>query len=620
MVSAPTCQKWREQPAHGGRALQRLLRVALAAAATLLASAIVVARAAAAPGTPIAEPGAAIAAPGTPIAGPGAAIAAPDSYGAEAAAETLRRGGNAVDAAIALAFTLAVTCPEAGNLGGGGFATLVVRGKAYFLDYRETAPRGASAGMYLDARGNVIPDASTVGAGAAAVPGTVAGLWALHQRFARLPWSVDVAAAIRYAREGFRPAPMLITLRDARVRELAGRTNFEHYFGSLAAGELYRQPELAATLEGIARQGPDGFYGGRTAGMLIAQMQHGGHITLADLRAYRPRWRAPLEGDWAGYRVITAPPPSAGGLMLLSLLAMRRDLGADFQGVTQNSAQYVHLLAEMEKRVFADRASYLGDPDFVQPPLAALLDPRYLARRAAEVNPRARTPTSQVHSGLDMRARAGHGPDAHHDTTHFSIIDFTGNAVSNTYTLNDDFGSGEVVEGAGFLLNNEMDDFVSKPGAPNLYGVSGGEANSIAPGKRPLSTMTPTILMRDGQVALVIGTPGGSRIATSIFQVLSNWHDFRLPLGQAVSSPRIHHQLLPPDTLFEEPYATLAPAVIAALEARGYRFVNQGWNGDIEATAVGPGGAEAVADPRGRGVGVVLAGGQRAAGKAGGGR
>lgn len=588
MMSAPRCQDRRERAAHGGCALRRLLRGALVAATVLLASAIVVARAAAAPG---------------------AAIAAPDSYGAAAAAETLKRGGNAVDAAIALAFTLAVTYPEAGNLGGGGFATLVVNGKAYFLDYRETAPHSASPGMYLDGRGDVIPDASTVGAGAAGVPGTVAGLWALHQRFARLPWSVDLAAAIRYAREGFRPAPMLIELRDARVRKLAGRTNFERYFGSLAAGKLYRQPELAATLERIASRGPDGFYGGPTAAMLVAQMQHGGHITRADLRDYRPRWRAPLEGDWAGYRVITAPPPSSGGLMLLSLLAMRRDLAADFQGVPQNSAQYVHLLAEMEKRVFADRASYLGDPDFVQPPLAKLLDPRYLARRAAEVNAHTPTPTAQVHSGLD----------AHHQTTHFSIIDFTGNAVSNTYTLNDDFGSGEVVEGAGFLLNNEMDDFVSKPGAPNLYGVSGGEANSIAPGKRPLSTMTPTILTRDGQVVLVIGTPGGTRIATSIFQVLSNWHDFRMPLAQAVASARIHHQLQPPVTLFEEPYATLAPAVRAALETRGYRFVNQGWNGDIEAIAVGSGGVEAVADPRGRGVGLVLGGEQRAAGKAGGG-
>ena len=527
-----------------------------------------------------------------------AAVAAPDSYGADAAAEILRHGGNAVDSAIALAFTLAVTYPEAGNLGGGGFATLFVDGREYFLDYRETAPRAANAGLYLDAHGNVIPDASTIGAGAAAVPGTVAGLWVLHRRFGRLPWSRDVAPAIRYAREGFRPAPMLITLRDQRAAELAGRTNFARYFGTLTAGELYRQPELAATLERIARQGPDGFYRGRTAALLIAQMRDGGgHITLADLRGYRPRWRTPLARDWAGYRVITAPPPSSGGLMLLSLLAMRADLAADFKDVPQNSAQYVHLLAEMEKRVFADRASYLGDPDFVPAPLAALLDPAYLARRAAEVNPRVPTPAAQVHSGL--------GP-IHHDTTHFSIVDFSGNAVANTFTLNDDFGCGEVVAGAGFLLNNEMDDFASKPGTPNLYGVTGGDANAIAPGKRPLSTMTPTILTRDGRVALVIGTPGGSRIATSIFQVLSNWHDFRLPLAQAVASARIHHQLLPPDTLFEEPYATVAPAVRAALEARGYRFVNQGWNGDVEAIAVAAGQIEAVADPRGRGVGRVL--------------
>jgi len=530
-----------------------------------------------------------------------AAIAAPDSYGAEAAAEILRRGGNAVDTAIALAFTLAVTYPEAGNLGGGGFATLFVDGRAYFLDYRETAPRAARAGMYLDAHGEVIPDASTVGARAAAVPGTVAGLWALHRRFARLPWSVDVAPAIRYAREGFRPEPMLITLRDQRARELAGRTNFARYFGPLAAGELHRQPELAATLERIATQGRDGFYRGRTAALLTGQMRgSGGYITLADLQAYRPRWRTPLTGDWAGYRVITAPPPSSGGLMLLSLLAMRVDLAAEFQGVPQNSAQYVHLLAEMEKRVFADRASYLGDPDFVTVPLDALLDPAYLARRAAEVNPRAPTPTAQVHGGLTAAT--------HHDTTHFSIVDFSGNAVANTYTLNDDFGSGEVVSGAGFLLNNEMDDFASKPGTPNIYGVTGGDANAIAPGKRPLSTMTPTILTRDGHAALVIGTPGGPRIVTSIFQVLSNWHDFHLTLAQAVASARIHHQLLPPDTLFEERYAKLAPAVRAALEARGYALVDQGWNGDIEAIAVTRGRMEAVADPRGRGVARVVPG------------
>jgi len=304
----------------------------------------------------------------------------------------------------------------------------------------------------------------------------------------------------------------------------------------------------------------------------------------------------------AGYHVITAPLPSSGGMALLSLLAMKADLARAFAGVPLNSAQYVHLLAEMEKRVFADRAAYFGDPDFGATPVAQLLDPAYLARRAREVSSGAPTPTAAVHPGLET------GSTAHHDTTHFSIVDRAGNAVSNTYTLNDDFGSGAVVRGAGFLLNNEMDDFSAKPGAANLYGVVGGDANAIAPGKRPLSTMTPTILTEHGRAALVIGTPGGSRIATWIFQVITDWHDFRMPLAAAVAAPRIHHQLLPPYTLFEEPYATLDPAVRAALVQRGYVFVNQGWNGDIEAIAAGASGTVAASDPRGRGVARVLGG------------
>lgn len=545
--------------------------------------------------------GAATLAAPPPAAGGTAAVAAPDRYGADTAARILGAGGNAVDAAIAVAFTLAVTVPEAGNLGGGGFATLWIDGKAYFLDYRERAPASASAGMYLDAAGNVVPDASTVGAGAAGVPGTVAGLWELHRRFGRLPWRADLEPAIRYAHEGFRVSPLLVALRDTRARELHGRTNFLDYFGDLAPEATFRQPELERTLRAIAADGPHAFYAGHTADLIVAAMTRShGHVSARDLAAYRPVWREPLERDWAGYHVITAPPPSSGGIALLSLLAMRVDLAGAFSGVPLNSDQYVHLLAEMEKRVFADRAAYLGDPDFSAPPVARLLDPAYLARRAREVSTGAPTPTAAVQPGL--AAASG----AHHDTTHFSLVDRAGNAVSNTYTLNDDFGSGEVVRGAGFLLNNEMDDFSVKPGSANIYGVVGGDANAIAPGKRPLSTMAPTILIDHGRVALVVGTPGGSRIATWIFQVISNWHDFHMPLAAAVAAPRIHHQLLPPNTLFEEPYATLDPAVRAALAQRGYVFVNQGWNGDIEAIAVGRPGTVAVSDPRGRGVARVL--------------
>ena len=530
-----------------------------------------------------------------------AAVAAPDRYGADTAAEILAAGGNAIDAAVAVAFTLAVTYPEAGNLGGGGFATVLINGKAYFLDYRECAPGSATAGMYLDAAGQVIPDASTIGAGAAGVPGTVAGLWQLHRRFGRLPWSADLAPALRYAHEGFRVERLLAEERDHFAVELHGRTNFLAYFGALASDATFRQSELESTLRRIAAAGPRGFYAGRTAELIAAEMARShGHITRADLAAYRAVWREPLTGEWAGYRVITAPLPSSGGIALLSMLAMKADLAAAFVGVAPNSPQYVHLLAEIEKRVFADRAAYFGDPDRHPTPVAQLLDPGYLARRAREVSTGRPTPTSEVEPGLAE----------HHNTTHFSIIDQWGNAVSSTYTLNDWFGSGQVVSGAGFLLNNEMDDFSAKAGAPNIYGVVGGDANAIASGKRPLSTMTPTILTEHGRVALVIGTPGGSRIATSIFQVLTNWHDFHLPLEAAVAAPRIHHQLLPPNTLFEEPYATLDPAARAALSARGYTFVNQGWNGDIQVIVVGDSGATAVADPRGRGVARVLSPGQ----------
>jgi gamma-glutamyltranspeptidase/glutathione hydrolase len=532
-----------------------------------------------------------------------AAVAAPDRYGADTAADILAAGGNAVDAAVAVAFTLAVTYPEAGNVGGGGFATVLFDGKAYFLDYRERAPGNATAGMYLDAAGRVVPDASAIGAGAAAVPGTVAGLWELHRRFGKLAWSTDLAPAIRYAHDGFRVSGLLTERREERVPEFRGRTNFLAYFGSLSGQAMFRQRELEATLRRIAAAGTRGFYTGRTADLVVAEMARtGGHITRADLAAYRARWREPLEGEWAGYHFITAPLPSSGGIALLSMLAMKADLGATFTGVAPNSPQYVHLLAEIEKRVFADRGDYLGDPDFHSAPVAELLDPAYLARRAAEVSSERPTPTDEVKPGLVV--------SGHYNSTHFSIIDRWGNAVSNTYSLNYWFGCGQVVSGAGFLLNGTMDDFSTKPGNPNIFGVVGGDANAIAAYKRPLSTLAPTILTLHGRVAVVIGTEGGSRSPTSIFQVLTNWHDFHMPLEAAVTAPRIHHQLLPPDTLFEEPYATLDPAVRAALAARGYKFVTQGFNTDIQVIVADDLGVEAVSDPRGRGVARVLSPGR----------
>ncbi len=525
-----------------------------------------------------------------------AAVAAPDRYGAAAAEELLQDGGNAVDAAVAVAFVLAVTYPDAGNLGGGGFATLCIDGRSYFLDYRERAPRRATAQMYLDARGEVMTDASTVGARAAGVPGTVRGLWELHRRFGKRPWARDIAPAIRIAREGFIVSDDQAQRAVAMIAHLAGRTNFAHYF-NLAAGQKLRQPELAATLQAIARHGADEFYRGRTARRLIAEMRRShGLVEASDLTAYHAVWREPLRVSWQGYEIITAPPPSSGGIALVQLLKMREAAAGLFAGVALNSPQYVHLVAELEKRVFADRAEYLGDPDHWSVPVARLVDEAYLEARARQISPDRPSPTPSVGPGLSE----------HHQTTHFSIVDRWGNAVSNTYTLNDDFGSGAVVSGAGFLLNNEMDDFSVKPGTPNLYGVVGGDANAIAPGKRPLSSMSPTLLMRDGRVALVIGTPGGSRIFTSVFQVISNWHDFGLPLDEAVATVRSHHQLLPSQVIFEEPWRGLDATTVAALRERGYTFERQDYDGDIQAIAVGSEHSEAVADPRGIGVGKVF--------------
>ncbi len=521
-----------------------------------------------------------------------AAVAAPDRYGAAAAAEVLAAGGNAVDAAVATAFALAVTYPSAGNLGGGGFLTLVHAGKPYFLDFRERAPARAARDMYLDVHGEVVPDLSLVGMRSVAVPGTVRGLAQAHQRFARLSWARDLAPAIRLARDGFVVDRSLASDVAEKSKQLAGRTNFDRYFGHLQAGQRFRQPALAAVLARISTAGEDGFYAGETADLLIAAMEKsGGLMTRSDLATYRAVWREPLVARWRDFDVITSPPPSSGGIALIQMLLMKDALRSTFAGVAQNSVQYVHLLAEIEKRVFADRAEYLGDPDFTTVPVGRLTDPAYNAARAADVNPALPSATPAVAPGLRES----------HQTTHFSVIDREGNAASVTYTLNDDFGSGSVVDGAGFLLNDEMDDFSVKPGAPNLFGVVGGEANAIAPGKRPLSSMTPTILLRDGAVRLVIGTPGGSRIFTSVFQVICNVYDFGMGLPAALASPRVHHQLLPADTLFEEPFAPLAPELRRGLEARGYVIENQGWNGDIEAILVDGTRPVPASDPRGTG-------------------
>ena len=526
-----------------------------------------------------------------------AAVAIPDAYAAEIAAKILRKGGNAVDAAVATGFALAVTYIDAGNIGGGGFMLTQMNGEPAFLDYREKAALAAHRDMYLDEDGEVIPFASLVGGQAAAVPGTVAGLAKAHERYGNLSWADVVMPAADLAANGFYPAGILVEDIRASYERFRGRTNFAEYFGDIDSGELFSQPELAATLQRIAANGPDEFYHGRTARLIVEQMaQSDGLITMEDLAAFEAVWREPLIAQWRDYQVLSAPPPSSGGFAVVQLLKMKDYLDHHFAGVAHNSPQYIHLVAEMEKRVFADRAEYMGDPDFVDVDMDALLAEDYIARRALEVNP-------DAISQLDAVAPGNGSPN----TTHFSIVDQWGNAVSNTYTINWAYGSGVVVGGAGFLLNNEMDDFSAKPGVPNVYGVVGNTANEIQPGKRPLSSMSPTILIRDGKVEMVVGTPGGSTIFTSVFQTIVNIVDFGMSPLEAVGATRFHHQLLPPDLITMSVGRPLPQETISALGDRGYRVEPHSWEfGDVQVVWRDRGGWHPAADPRDRGVGDVI--------------
>jgi gamma-glutamyltranspeptidase / glutathione hydrolase len=528
----------------------------------------------------------------------GGALAMPDRFSAEVVEAVLAQGGNAVDAAIAAAFVLAVTLPEAGNIGGGGFMLIHHDGEQSFLDYRETAPAAAGRDLYLDEQGEIIEDASVVGHLAAGVPGTVAGLWEAHRRFGTRPWAELVEPAVALAARGFPVPEDLARYVADDGSPFAGRTNFTDYFGSARAGENFVQPELAATLQRIAANGAEEFYRGETARLLVAEMTaNGGLITAADLDGYRAVWREPLRARWRTFEVVSAPPPSSGGFGVIQLLKMKAYLDETFEGAEINSARYVHLVAEMQKRVFADRAEYLGDSDFFEVPIESLLTDAYIARRAREVNPIGISRLDDARPGL---AEGNH-------TTHFSIVDARGNAVANTYTLNTSFGSGVVVRGAGFLLNNEMDDFSAKPGVPNYYGVVGNEANAIAPGKRPLSSMSPTLLLEDGRVRMAVGTPGGSTIFGSVFQTIAAIVDGGKTVAAAVGQARFHHQLLPPDLITYTASVPLETQVVTELGAMGYRVEPHAWEfGDLQAVWFDGASWQAASDPRQRGMSRVL--------------
>ncbi len=520
-------------------------------------------------------------------------VVAQEPLAAEAGLEVLRDGGNAVDAAVATAFVLAVTHPAAGNIGGGGFLLLrQADGKATFIDFREQAPAAATPEMYLDEYGR-LTDESRTGWRASGVPGTVKGLEYAHRHYGTKPWGELVEPAIRLAREGFeipywlarslRASKRLARFEESRRIFLKGGEYYE-------PGERLVQPELAATLERIARHGAEDFYRGETARRLAEEMKaHGGLITLKDLAAYKVYERAPLEGRYGNVRILSAPPPSSGGVGLLQMLGMLE--GSGYQRAGWGAAATIHYVAEVMRRFYADRSEYLADPGFYRPPIERLLDPDYLAARRRTIDPERASSSEEIGPGL-----AGWSESA--ETTHLSVMDKDGNAVALTYTINGSFGSGVTVPGLGFLLNNEMDDFSAKPGEPNMFGLVQGEANRIEPGKRPLSSMTPTIVVRRGRAYIVLGAPGGSRIINGVLQVLLNVLDFKMNIQEAVNRPRFHHQWKPDKLFLEDGFS---PDTVALLERRGHEIASIPAVAVVEAILYDGKYLQGATDPRGHG-------------------
>ena len=528
-----------------------------------------------------------------PVTAEHAVVVTTDGVASEIGAAVMERGGNAVDAAVAVSLSLAVVNPEAGNIGGGGF--MVVRmadGTAVALDYREKAPLAATRDMFLDGERNVT-DKSVVGHLAAGVPGSVMGMWEAHRRFGTLPWAdlVEPAASLADSFEVHE------RFRDNIVSSEPGLRRFEATAATflpggriVELGETFRQPQLAATLRRIRDQGPDGFYAGETADLIVEEMKRGeGLITHRDLREYRAVWREPIEFRYHGHTILSMPPSSSGGATMAEIanILEPHDLG----DLPWHSGEMVHLLVEAWKRSYADRNAYLADSDFVDIPLQRMTSKAYAIERGADISERA-TPSTDVGPGL--------GPPAESEnTTHFSIVDVDGNTVVVSTTLNSFFGSKVMVTGAGFVLNNEMDDFTAKPGVPNQFGLVQGANNSVGPGKRMLSAMTPTVVLRpDGELFFVTGSPGGATIITTVFQTIVNVVDYGMNVAQAVNAPRVHHQHLPDQVRYEQ--GGLSPEVVSDLEARGHTMLERGGiSGDVQAIMVMPDGTlEAAADPR----------------------
>ena len=496
---------------------------------------------------------------------------------AQVGVDILKQGGNAVDAAVAVQFALEVTHPEAGNIGGGGFLVYrSAKGEANTLDFREKAPAGASQDMYLDSAGNVIPDMSLSSHAASGVPGSVDGMVEAHRKYGRLKWEDLVQPAIDLARKGFKITKRLadnLNQTSIEFKKLNPDANYLLKDGNWQQNDLLVQEDMAKTLEQIRDKGRAGFYDGVVADQIVNEMKSGkGLISKADLQNYHSVWRNALVGSYKDYKIITMPPPSSGGVALLQLLQMVEKHPLYKWGFNRDST--VQLMVEAERRVYADRSKYLGDPDFYKVPVDSLLRPEYNASRMSNFNWNNATPSSAIQPGKVT----GYESD---QTTHYSIVDREGNAVSVTTTLNNSFGSKIFVKGAGFLLNDEMDDFSSKPGVPNMFGLVGGKANSIQPNKRMLSSMTPTIIEKDGKLFMVVGTPGGSTIITSVFQTILNVIEFNQGMQQAVSSKRFHHQWLPDEVDIEKDAIDSTTRV--KLQQKGYKIVDRGPIGRVDA-------------------------------------
>ncbi len=488
-------------------------------------------------------------------------VVAMEAQAADVGVAVLKAGGNAVDAAVAVGFAMAATHPFAGNLGGGGFMLIrFADGRSTFIDFRERAPEKASRNMYLDAKGELTRD-SIESWRSSGVPGTVRGFEMAVTKYGKRTWAQNMAPAIELAK-GF---PLSYALSESlkNSRDLAKDPESKRIFQKGGAfftdGETLAQPELAQTLERISKNGPNEFYEGETAKRFAEEMtKHGGIMSLNDLKNYKAIERVPLKGKYKNYTIITAPPSSSGGIALLEMLGILDGTGYEKGG--SGSASAIHYVAEAMRLAYADRNTYVGDPDFVKVPIAGMLDPAYLAKLRASIDPERATPSERVRPGKPAGSESM-------ETTHYSVVDSEGNAVAVTYTLNGGFGNGITVPGLGFLLNNEMDDFASKPGTANMFGLVQGEVNAIAPGKRPLSSMTPTIVEKDGKLFMTAGAPGGSRISTAVLQVILNVLDFGMNVQDAIDTPRVHHQWQPDKLSLER---AISPDTVALLKSRGY--------------------------------------------------